>query len=95
MNLLPIIPFSLNENFNAINRLVVPVIHQKDIFQNKSQTGISDLLINSFLSPKNSSIVWGIGPAISIPTGFPEELTTKKWGAGPNVIAMKKKAGSL
>lgn len=89
LNLLPIIPFSLNKNFNVINRLVVPVIHQNDIYLNKSQTGISDLLINSFLSPKNCPVVWGIGPAISIPSGFPEELTTKKWGFGPNLIAMK------
>lgn len=91
LNLLPIIPFSLNKNIEVINRLVVPVIYQNDIYKNKSQTGISDLLINSFISPKNSSIEWGIGPALSIPSGFPEELTTRKWGAGPNVIAMKTK----
>ncbi len=89
MNLLPIIPFSLNKNFNVINRLVVPVISQSDIFKGTTQTGISDLLVNSFLSPKNSSVVWGIGPAVSFPSGFPDEVATKKWGAGPNVIAMK------
>ena len=89
MYIMPIIPFSINENFNVINRIVVPVIYQNDIFKNKSQTGISDILINSFLSPKNCSVVWGIGPAVNIPSGFPDELTTKKWGLGPNIIAMK------
>lgn len=89
MYLLPIIPFSISKDWNSINRLVVPVITQTDIFKGKTQTGISDILINSFISPKGCDIVWGVGPAVSIPSGFPEELTTKKWGFGPNIIAMK------
>lgn len=89
MFLMPIIPFNVSKNFNVINRIVAPIIYQKDIYRNKSQTGISDILINSFLSPKNFDVVWGIGPALNIPSGFPDEITTKKWGLGPNVIAMK------
>lgn len=89
MNLLPIIPVNLNHSFNIINRIVVPVISQKDIFKNTSQTGLGDILINSFLSPKSESLVWGIGPAIYFPSGFPEELSAKKWAAGPDFIIMK------
>lgn len=89
MNLLPIIPVELNKNLNVINRLVVPVISQKDIFKNTSQTGLGDILINSFLSPKSESLVWGIGPTIYFPSGFPEELTSKKWAAGPDLVVMK------
>lgn len=91
MNIMPVIPFSLNKNWNSINRIVVPVISQTDIYLNKSQSGIGDVLINSFLSPKSTNLVWGVGPAVYFPNGFPEELTTKKWGIGPNVIAMKSK----
>ena len=89
MNIMPIIPFAINKDWNSINRIVAPVISQTDIYKNKTQTGISDILINSFLSPRGSGMVWGVGPAINIPSGFPEELTTKKWGLGPNFIAMK------
>ncbi|MCX6160273.1 MAG: hypothetical protein NTV87_02900 [Ignavibacteriae bacterium] len=88
MNLMPIIPFAINKNWNSLNRIVVPVISQTDIYKNTTQTGISDILINAFLSPRGDGMVWGLGPAINIPSGFPEELTTKKWGLGPNFIAM-------
>ena len=89
MNLMPIIPFSFNKELNVLNRIVVPVIVQDNIFKNTTQTGISDVLINSFISPKGSGVVWGIGPSVYVPVGFPQELTSKKWGLGPGFIAMK------
>ncbi|MCX6165144.1 MAG: hypothetical protein NTU73_09870 [Ignavibacteriae bacterium] len=89
MNLMPIIPFSVNKDWNSLNRIVAPFIHQKDIFKDKSQTGIGDILINAFISPKGTDIVWGIGPSIYFPCGTPLELTARKWAIGPNIIAMK------
>jgi len=89
MYLMPIIPISINKNFNSLNRIVLPVIYQKDIFKGKSQTGIGDLLINAFISPKSDNIVFGVGPSVYLPTGTPLQLTSRKWAAGPGVIAMK------
>ncbi|MBI5404256.1 MAG: hypothetical protein HY959_12735 [Ignavibacteriae bacterium] len=89
MYLMPIIPISINKDFNSLNRIVLPVIHQNDIFKDKTQTGIGDLLINAFLSPKSEEIVFGIGPSVYIPTGSPLQLTSRKWAAGPGVISMK------
>lgn len=89
MNLMPVIPFEINKNINIINRIVVPVITQNDIFKGKSQTGIGDVLINTFFSPSGAEYSWGIGPSFYIPSGFPVELTSKKWGTGPGIIAAK------
>jgi len=88
MYMMPIVPFSINKNFNSLNRIVLPVIHQKDIFKGTTQTGIGDLLINAFISPKSDDIVYGVGPTVYIPLGTPLQLTTRKWAAGPGIVAM-------
>ena len=87
MNLMPIIPVGLGKKLELITRIVLPVINQIHVYGNTSQTGIGDLLINTFLSPKTGRIVWGIGPSFYFPTGYPQELTAKKWAAGPGIIA--------
>jgi hypothetical protein len=89
LSMQPFIPLSLNDNWNLLNRLVVPVVSQSNIFKNTSQAGMSDLLVNSFLSPKGSGMIWGVGPAFYLPIGFPKELTSTKWGLGPNIIILK------
>jgi hypothetical protein len=88
MNLQPIIPFSLTKDWNIINRFSLPVISQSNIFGNTSQTGIGDAVVNVLLSPKESAIIWGIGPAFYLPTGTSEFLTAKKWGIGPNILVI-------
>ncbi|MEI7980166.1 MAG: hypothetical protein WCI71_00845 [Bacteroidota bacterium] len=87
MNLMPIIPLGLGKKAEFITRIVLPVINQIHVYGSSSQTGIGDLLINTFISPKKGRIVWGIGPSFYFPTGFPQELTAKKWAAGPGIIA--------
>jgi hypothetical protein len=87
MNLMPIIPVSLGKKFNFTTRAVLPVISQAKIYGETSQTGIGDLLLNTFLSPRGGKIVWGVGPTFYLPIGFPEELSAKKWAAGPGGIA--------
>lgn len=87
MNLMPIFPVSLGKKLEIINRVVLPVITQTHIYGSTSQTGIGDLLINTFLAPKTGKLVWGIGPSFYFPTGYPEELSAKKWATGPGGIA--------
>lgn len=47
-------------------------------------TGISDLLNASFFTPRNNDkLIWGFGPAFSLPTATDEALGSEKWGIGP------------
>jgi hypothetical protein len=42
-----------------------------------------------FISPaKPKGIVWGVGPALLIPTGTDDLLSTRKWGAGPSLLLL-------
>lgn len=90
MNFQPVIPISLNQDWNLISRTILPVIHQSDVFDTTSQTGIGDIVQSFFFSPsKTEPFVWGAGPALLIPTATDELLGAEKFGLGPTVVVLK------
>lgn len=97
MNLQPVVPIALNDDWNMISRTILPVIDQKDIFPGAgSQFGLGDTTQSLFFSPAHpgeSGIVWGLGPAFLVPTGTDELLSAEKWGAGPTLVVLKQSGG--
>ncbi|MGD8439017.1 MAG: transporter [Holophagae bacterium] len=93
LNVQPVIPISLNRDWNLISRTIVPVIHQTDIFPGVgSQTGLGDTAQSLFLSPKQPTAggwIWGAGPVFLLPTGTDDLLTADQWGVGPTAVALK------
>jgi hypothetical protein len=89
LNIKPVYPLNLSENWNLINRAIVPFIYQGEIIDGiGSKTGIGDITYQGFLSPaKPGKFIWGVGPTVSFPTGA-KRLTTDKWSAGPAVIGL-------
>lgn len=90
LNIQPVIPISLNNDWNLISRTIVPVVWQKDIFPGAgSQFGLSDTVQSFFISPaRPRGVVWGLGPVLLIPTGTDDLLSTRKWGAGPSALVL-------
>jgi hypothetical protein len=96
MNLQPIIPITLNEDWLLISRTILPYVYQQDIFGNTSQTGLADTLQSFFLSPAKpteSGWIWGAGPAMLLPTATDDLLGGEKWGAGPTAVVLKQQNG--
>jgi hypothetical protein len=97
LNVQPVIPFNLNDEWNLISRTILPVVRQSDIFPGAgSQTGIGDVVQSIFFSPKAptaSGWIWGAGPVLLLPTGSNDLLTTDKWGAGPTAVVLKQSNG--
>lgn len=95
VNIQPVVPFSLNENWNIIVRTILPVIDQEDVVPGTgSQFGLGDTTQSLFFSPKHpgpGGLIWGVGPAFLWPTGTDEELTSGKWGIGPTGVALVQK----
>jgi hypothetical protein len=95
LNIQPVVPFDLNEDWNIISRTILPVINQSDIYPGAgSQSGIGDIVQSVFFSPKAptaSGWIWGAGPVFLLPTGSDDLLTADKWGAGPTFVALKQK----
>lgn len=93
LNIQPVAPFSLNDDWNIISRTILPVISQSDIAPGLgSQSGVGDIVQSVFFSPKaatSSGWIWGAGPVFLIPTGSDTYLTADKWAAGPTAVALK------
>jgi len=94
INVQPVIPFNLNDDWNLITRTIMPVISQDDILPGSgSQFGLGDLSMSMFFSPAkptSSGLVWGFGPILLLPTATDNLLGGKKWGAGPTGLVMTK-----
>ena len=53
LNIQPVIPISLNEDWNLISRTIIPIISQNDIYYDGScETGLADVVQSVFFSPK-------------------------------------------
>ncbi|MEM8632111.1 MAG: transporter [Pseudomonadota bacterium] len=93
LNVQPVIPISLNADWNVISRTIVPLTYQDDISPGAgSQEGLGDILQSLFFSPKEPTAngwVWGVGPAFGLPTATDELLGTEKWLLGPTAVALR------
>jgi hypothetical protein len=96
MNFQPVIPLKLNEDWNLITRVIVPIVTQYNVTgENTSQSGLSDITASAFLSPSKTKngLTWGIGPAFLVPTATNTYLGTGKFGIGPTAILLKQGNG--
>jgi len=96
VNFQPVVPMSLNADWNVISRTIVPLIDQQNVVPGTSQSGIGDITQSFFFSPKAPTaggMIWGIGPALLLPTGSDPLLSARKWGAGPTVVVLKQDHG--
>ena len=90
MNIQPVWPVTINEDWNLITRTIVPIVSQPDILTGEGRVnGIGDTTFTAFLSPKNSGdITWGAGPVFLLPTATDDTLGSEKWGAGISAVAL-------
>jgi len=93
INIQPVIPFSLNDDWNVISRTILPVIDQEDVpVKGMGESGIGDIVQSLFFSPKkptSGGLIWGAGPVFLLPTASEDALGGEKWGIGPTAVALK------
>jgi hypothetical protein len=93
LNVQPVLPFTLNEDWYLISRTVIPLTFQDDIpVKGEGESGLGDVFQSFFLSPsvvEKEGWIWGIGPAMLLPTASDEALGTEKWSIGPTAVALK------
>lgn len=93
VNIQPVIPISLNADWNIISRTIVPVIYAKDVGpETGSEFGLGNTTQSFFLSPKKPTdfgLVWGVGPVFSIPTRTNDRLGPDQWGAGLTAVGLR------
>jgi len=89
-NIQPVIPFSLNDDWNVITRTIIPIVSQPgNIPGQDRKTGLGDTTFTAFFSPKASGKwIWGVGPVVLLPTSTDDRLGAGEWGAGVSVVAL-------
>jgi hypothetical protein len=89
-NIQPVIPFSLNEEWNLITRTIMPLINQPEFAPGQGSTfGLGDINLSMFVGPKDpGEVIWGAGPIFMFPTATDDMLGTEKWGAGPAAVVL-------
>lgn len=90
----PVIPITLSPKLNLITRWILPIVSQFDITgEYTSQSGLGDAVITGFISPSQSKLTWGVGPAFILPTATNKFLGGKKLGIGPSIVALTQNNG--
>ena len=90
LNVEPVIPISLNKDWNLITRTIMPIINQPSPAPGiGSAFGLGDINPTVFLSPANSGkLTWGLGPTMTFPTATETLLGSGKWSAGPSLVVL-------
>lgn len=95
LNIEPVVPINLNEDWRIITRVVAPVVYQESSIPGLDDTfGLSDTELSLFLAPvkkSEDSLLWGVGPIVEFPTTTDPLLGPEKWGIGPTAVLVKQK----
>jgi hypothetical protein len=90
LNIQPVIPTHLTENWNLINRIIQPLVFQPYAnAESGGNFGLGDMNPTVFLSPSHpGKVIWGVGPALVFPTATYSSLGQGKWSAGPSFVLL-------
>jgi len=92
LNVQPVIPVSLTDDWNLIVRTILPVIDAESPAPGiDDASGLGDTVQSFFFSPKQPVNGWilAAGPVLLWPTATDDLLGGEKWGAGPTGLALK------
>jgi len=97
LNVQPVVPITINEDWNVISRTILPIVYQDDLAPGSgSQFGLGDTVQSLFFSPKaptSGGWIWGAGPALLLPTGTDDLLGADQWAVGPTAVVLKQERG--
>ncbi len=90
LNVQPVIPIKLTDQWNLITRTIMPIINQPSLAPGiESAFGLGDINPSLFFSPAGSEkFIWGAGPTFTFPTASSRELGSGKFSAGPTAVAL-------
>jgi len=92
INVQPVIPMSLNGDWNLISRTILPLYRQEDFTPTfGTHEGVGDITQSFFFSPKEpvDGTILGAGPVVLIPLASQDTMGGGKWGLGPTGVALR------
>jgi hypothetical protein len=93
LNVQPVIPFSISEDWNLISRTIVPFVSTDSIpLGSANEVGLGDTVQSFFFSPKAPTAdgwILGAGPVLLLPTSTNDRFGAGEWGVGVSVLALR------
>lgn len=97
LNVQPVIPINLSEEWSLITRIIMPIINQPNLSPSFGGTvpgttgaGFGDFNPSFFISPaKPGEFIWGVGPTFTLPTATDRDLGAGKWSMGPTGVVLR------
>jgi len=97
VNIQPVIPMSLTNDWNLIIRTILPVIYaESPVPGGNNMAGVGDIVQSFFFSPKaptRGGWIWGIGPVFLYPSATARALGAEKFGLGPTAVVLTQQSG--
>lgn len=91
LNIQPVIPFALGDDWNLITRTIIPLIGVENAPPGVDSFSMGDIQQSLLFSPRNPrdpSTLFGFGPIISYPTATESALGSEQFGVGPSMVAV-------
>ena len=81
-------PFAVGDRWRVMTYGIIPVVSQPRVSaENDRALGLGDsTLFGYFVPPNEGVLIWGVGPALQVPTATNGALGNDKWAAGPALI---------
>ena len=96
LNIQPVIPISVNDDWNVITRTIVPVISHAAPRSGRwdGKNGIGDTVFTAFLSPANPGpFDLGCRPGAAIADARQPRARQRQLGAGPSIVVLHMEHG--
>ncbi len=95
----PVVPLSVTGDWLLVTRFVATAIayQPNSLAKSGGTTGLGDTTGSFFLTPAHTGkLIWGVGPAVLMPTATSNQLGAGKWGVGPTgAVLVEPKWGSV
>ena len=94
INIQPVIPIKLTDDWNHITRTIVPLTDVVHIVPG-NPVGMGDIPQSFFFSPAKpvNGIILGAGPVFLYPTATRDEISANQFAAGPTFVALMQSRG--
>lgn len=90
LNIQPVIPFRLSDEWTLISRTIVPVAYTERVSPHH-EFGLGDTTQSFFFVPHSGvrGLTHGFGPAVLLPTATRPAMQSRQWAAGPTAVAVQ------
>jgi hypothetical protein len=89
LNVQPVYPFNLSENWKVITRTIIPIVSQPALTPGQERTnGIGNTTFVPYFTPSQTGkALWGVAPVLVLPASN-ASVGSKAWGLGASAVVL-------